>query len=69
MNVSPGRPEMFRLGELIKRKAISPKARALCLIVGEDTDNYTLYNLSLKSIQVVARCVIDGLYAKHPECE
>ena len=60
---------MFVVGELIKRKAISSKARALCLIVGEDTDNYTLYNLSLKNIQVIAKCVIDGLYTKHPQCE
>ena len=60
---------MFEVGELIKRKAVSPKARALCLIVGENTDNYTLYNLSLKSIQTVARCVIEGLYTIHPPVE
>ena len=57
---------MFEVGELIKRKAVSPKARALCLIIGEDTDNYTLYNLSLKSIQTVAKCVVQGLYDTHP---
>jgi len=57
---------MFEVGELIKRKAISPRARALCLIIGENTDNYTLYNLSLKSIQIVARCVVEGLYNTHP---
>ena len=60
---------MFEVGALIKRKAVSPKARALCLIVGENTDNYTLYNLSLKSIQTVARCVIEGLYTIHPPVE
>jgi len=57
---------MFEVGELIKRKAVSPKARALCLIIGENTDNYTLYNLSLKSIQTIAKCVIEGLYIIHP---
>ena len=57
---------MFEVGELIKRKAVSPKARALCLIIGENTDNYTLYNLSLKSIQTVAKCVVQGLYDTHP---
>jgi hypothetical protein len=59
---------MFEVGELIKRKAISPKARALCLIVSENTDNYTLYNLSLKRITTVAKCVVEGLYTEHPEC-
>jgi len=57
---------MFEVGELIKRKAVSPKARALCLIIGEDKDNYQLYNLSLKHIQTVAKCVVEGLYTIHP---
>jgi hypothetical protein len=57
---------MFEVGELIKRKAVSPRARALCLIIGENTDNYTLYNLSRKSIQVIAKCVVEGLYTVHP---
>ena len=57
---------MFEVGELIKRKAVSPRARALCLIIGENTDNYTLYNLSLKSVQTVAKCVVQGLYTIHP---
>jgi hypothetical protein len=57
---------MFQIGELVKRKAVSPKARALCLIIGEDTDNYMLYNLSLKHIQTVAKCVVEGLYTIHP---
>ena len=60
---------MFEVGELIKRKAVSPKARALCLIVGEDTDNYTVYNLSLKHIRKLAKCVVNGLYTEHPECD
>jgi len=57
---------MFEIGELIKRKAISPKARALCLIISEDQDNYMLYNLSLKRISTVAKCVVRGLYTIHP---
>jgi len=60
---------MFEVGELIKRKAISPKARALCLIIGENTDNYTVYNLSLKSVQSVAKCVVEGLYIIWPPVE
>ena len=66
MNVNDARREMFEVGELIKRKAVSPKARALCLIIGEDTDNYMLYNLSLKRISTVAKCVVRGLYDIHP---
>jgi len=58
---------MFEVGELIRRKAVlSPKARALCLIVGENTDNYKLYNLSTKKLQIVAKVVIEGLYDNHP---
>ena len=57
---------MFEVGELIKRKAVSPKARALCLIIGENKDNYQLYNLSLKRITIVAKCVVNGLYNTHP---
>ena len=60
---------MFEIGELIKRKAVSPKARALCLIVGEDSDNFMLYNLSLKRISTVAKCVVRGLYTIHPPVE
>ena len=56
--------DMFIPGELIKRKAVSPKARALCMIISEDRDNYTVYNLSLKNTKTVARCVIEGLYEK-----
>jgi len=60
---------MFEVGALIKRKAVSPKARALCLIVGEDTDNYTVYNLSLKHIRKLAKCVVNGLYTIYPTVE
>lgn len=56
--------EQFKPGELIKRKAVSPKARALCMIIGEDGDNYTVYNLSLKNTKTVAMCVLEGLYEK-----
>ena len=69
MNVNDARPEMFDIGDLIKRKAVSPKARALCLIIGEDFDNYMLYNLSLKHMQTVAKCVVEGLYIIHPPVE
>lgn len=55
---------MFRPGELIKRKGLSPKARALCLIIGETNDNYAVYNLSLKNTRVVAKVVMEGLYEK-----
>ena len=60
---------MFEVGELIKRKSLSPKARALCLIIGEDKDNYQLYNLSRKHTQIVAKCVVEGLYNSHPPVE
>ena len=59
---------MFKVGALIERKAISPKARALCLIVGEDTDNYTVYNLSLKTCHPIVKCVVEGLYTENLEC-
>ncbi len=55
---------MFRPGELIKRKEVSSKARALCMIIGEDNDNYTVYNLSLKDTRTVAKVVMEGLYEK-----
>jgi len=60
---------MFEVGELIRRKAITGKARALCLIIGEDNDNYTVYNLSLKHIQKLAKCVVNGLYTVYPTVE
>ena len=55
---------MFEVGELIRRKAISGKARALCLIIGENDNNYQLYNLSRKHIQEIAKCVVEGLYTQ-----
>jgi len=54
---------MFRPGELIKRKQ-TKYAHALCLIISEDRDNYTVYNLSLQDTRMVAKVVLDGLYEK-----
>ncbi len=56
---------MFKAGELIKRKNISHRARAYCIVVNRDEDNYTVYNNSLKCLQLIAIPVIDGLYSKH----
>ena len=55
---------MFKPGELIKRKAVSHRARAYCIVVNRDEDNYTVYNNSLKCLQVIAVPVIEGLYSK-----
>ena len=55
---------MFKPGELIKRKALSPKSRAICIVVENTGDNYTLYNNSLKCLQTVACVVVEGLYNK-----
>ena len=55
---------MFKVGELVKRKALSSRSRALCVIVEKDGDNYTLYNHSLKCLQQVAACVVEGLYTR-----
>ena len=54
--------KMFEVGELIKRKSIAPKARATCVVVDKDENNYTVYNNSLKRLQLVAVPVIEGLY-------
>lgn len=54
----------FARGDLIKRKAISPKARALCLVIGGDRDNYKLYNLATKQTRDVAKLVVRGLYER-----
>lgn len=53
---------MFEVGDLIKRKAILPRAKAVCVVVDRSEDNYTVYNNSLKCSRVVAIPVIDGLY-------
>ena len=55
---------MFKPGELIKRKDVSHRARAYCIVVEKGENNYTVYNNSLKSLQIVAIPVIEGLYSK-----
>jgi len=56
---------MFKTGELIKRKTISDgRARAVCVIVDKDENNYTVYNNSLKCLQTVACIVINQLYSR-----
>jgi|TARA_R110000765_G_scaffold365625_1_gene455758 hypothetical protein len=55
---------MFEVGELIKRKVMSSRAKAVCVVVGKDENNYTVYNNSLKCSRVVAIPVIDGLYSR-----
>ncbi len=55
---------MFKVGELVKRKQVSAFSKSVCVIVDKDEDNYTLYNNSLKCLQVVAVPVINGLYGK-----
>ena len=50
------------LKEVILRKLISTKSKAVCVVVDKDEDNYTVYNNSLKCLQCVAIPVIDGLY-------
>jgi hypothetical protein len=53
---------MFKVGGYIKRKGISNKHHHHCIIVGEDEDNYTLYNSSLNRMQTVAKVVVNGMY-------
>ena len=53
---------MFKVGELVKRKTVSNKPKAYCIIVDIDNDNYTMYNNSLKCLQTVAIVVVEGLY-------
>ena len=57
---------MFNVGELVRRKTLSDgKARALCVVVDKQGDNYTLYNNSLKCLQQVNGVVLETLYIKH----
>ena len=56
---------MFKVGELVKRKAIDrSRSRAYCVVVDRTGDNYTLYNNGLKCLQVVAYPVAEALYSK-----
>lgn len=57
---------MFKVGELLRRKTLSDgKARALCVVVDKSEDNYTLYNNSLQTLQIVACVVVNNLYIRH----
>ena len=54
---------MFKVGELIKRKTVNAsKAKAVCVVVDKDENNYTVYNNSLKCLQCIAIPVVEGLY-------
>ena len=53
---------MFKAGELVKRKQVSSKPKAVCVVVDKDENNYTVYNNSLKCLQTVAIPVVEGLY-------
>tara|TARA_B100001094_G_C18057299_1_gene733165 strand:- start:410 stop:586 length:177 start_codon:yes stop_codon:yes gene_type:complete len=55
---------MFSVGELIKRKTLKDNTRSYSVIVDKNKDNYTVYNNSLKCLQLVAVPVIDGMYTK-----
>jgi hypothetical protein len=55
---------MFKVGELIKRKTVSNRAGAVCVVVSKDDYNYTIYNKALDTIQLIAIPVIDGMYSK-----
>ena len=56
---------MFKVGELVKRKALDrSRSRAYCVVVDRTGDNYTLYNNGLKCLQVVAYPVVEALYSK-----
>jgi len=70
MNVGIVHVGVFKPGELIKRKASNePRARSLSMILGEDNDNYTLYNLTVKDTKTVAKCVVESLYNKIQEVD
>jgi len=56
--------KMFSVGELIKRKTLKDNTRSYSVIVDKNKDNYTVYNNSLKCLQLVAVPVIDGMYTK-----
>tara|TARA_R110000822_G_scaffold51338_5_gene133566 strand:+ start:891 stop:1070 length:180 start_codon:yes stop_codon:yes gene_type:complete len=53
---------MFKTGELVKRKQVSLKSKAVCVVVDKDENNYTVYNNSLKCLQCIAIPVVEGLY-------
>ena len=53
---------MFKAGELISKYNITNSAKGYCVVVDKDSNNYTLYNNSLKCIQTIAIPVVEGLY-------
>tara|TARA_R110001599_G_scaffold91521_2_gene240468 strand:- start:854 stop:1033 length:180 start_codon:yes stop_codon:yes gene_type:complete len=53
---------MFKTGDLVKRKQVSLKSKAVCVVVDKDENNYTVYNNSLKCLQLIAIPVVEGLY-------
>jgi hypothetical protein len=54
---------MFKAGELIKRKTVKAnRAKAVCVVVDKERDNYVIYNSSLKCLQQIAIPVLEGLY-------
>ena len=53
---------MFKTGELVKRKQVALKSKAVCVVVDKDENNYTVYNNSLKCLQIIAVPVVEGLY-------
>ena len=55
---------MFNIGELVKRKQVSSKPKAVCVVVDKDENNYTVFNNSLKCLQLIAIPVVEGLYSK-----
>jgi hypothetical protein len=61
--------QTFNAGELIKRKAVSAKSKAVCIVVDKDENNYTVYNNSLKCLQIIAAPVVEGLYSRVIEKE
>ena len=55
---------MFKPGELIRRKYIAHRSGVYCVVIKKDENDYTVYNNTLKRIQLVAVPVIDSLYSK-----
>ncbi len=60
---------MFKTGDLVKRKQVSLKSKAVCVVVDKDENNYTVYNNSLKCLQLIAAPVVEGLYSRVIEKE
>ena len=52
----------YKPGDLISRYSKMGSTKGHCVVVDIDSDNYTLYNNSLKCLQRVACAVVDRLY-------